>query len=122
IEQASMLDVTCKRPADFDLAAFWQASTVELRKSVTRFNARVRVDANAADWIRRWRVTWAVVEGPEGDDGWTTFDGHFEHEDEACFVILGLGKRAKVLAPPAFCARVRDERLGIAAMLAETDK
>ncbi len=116
IQDATMLEIECERPPDFDLAAFWQESTARLRESIRAFRATLRVDREAAAWVRQWRVTWVVLEGPDAE-GWTTFDARFDHEDEAYFVILGLGSRADVLAPEPLCERVMKERRAVAARL-----
>ncbi len=108
IETATILDAPCERPPNFDLAAFWKSSTEAFRGSLPRVHAILRLEPRAAAWVRRWRVAWTAQEPPDGE-GWTTFQAHFEHEDEACFVVLGLGSRVEVIEPAALRERVLSE-------------
>lgn len=116
IEEAMVLDAPSERPPDFDLAAFWQSSTAEFREGLPRVRATLRLEPRAAAWVRRWRVAWTALEPPDGE-GWTIFQAHFEHEDEACFVVLGLGSRVDVIEPAALRERVLSE---VKAVIART--
>jgi predicted DNA-binding transcriptional regulator YafY len=107
IEEAAVLDAPCERPPDFDLAAHWKSSTDDFRENRPRFSATVRLDANAAAWMRRWRLNWS-------EQG-TAFLARFENEDEAAFVILGLGAHVEVVEPDALRERVVAEAEGIIA-------
>src|ERR1051325_10587648 len=115
IEEAAVLEVACERPPDFDLAAHWKSSTDDFRENRPRFSATVRLDANAAAWVRRWRLNWSEQDRA-GD--WTMFQARFENEDEALFVVLGLGARADVVEPDALRERVVAEAEGIIARAA----
>lgn len=108
IEQAAIVDAPCERPADFDLAAHWKSSTDAFRDGLPRYRATLRLEPRAAAWVRRWRMAWTALEPPDSE-GWTTFHAHFEHEDEACFVTLGLGARVQVVEPAALRERVFGE-------------
>lgn len=116
IEQAAIVDAPCERPADFDLAAHWKSSTDAFRDGLPRYRATLRLEPRAAAWVRRWRMAWTASEPPDAD-GWTTFQAHFEHEDEACFVALGLGARAEIIEPAELRERVLNE---VRAVLART--
>ena len=109
IEAATMLDAASTRPADFDLAAYWQASTEQLLDAWPRYKTTLRLDPDAVKWVRLWRVMWPV-EAPAAPDpnGWLTVHVQFDHEDEACFVVLGLGPRADVIAPTSLRDRVAE--------------
>jgi predicted DNA-binding transcriptional regulator YafY len=61
-------------------------------------------------------MAWTSVEPPDGE-GWTMYQAQFEHEDEACFVALGLGARAEVVEPAELRERVLNE---VRAVLART--
>ncbi len=116
IEQAAIVDAPCERPADFDLAAHWKSSTDAFRDGLPRYRATFRLEPRAAEWVRRWRMAWTAPEPPDAD-GWTTFHAHFEHQDEACFVALGLGARAEIIEPADLRERVLSE---VRAVLART--
>jgi predicted DNA-binding transcriptional regulator YafY len=116
IERASIVDEPCERPADFDLAEHWKASTDAFRHGFPRYHATLRLDPRAAAWVRRWRMAWTAAEPPDGE-GWITYPAQFEHEDEACFVALGLGAHADVIEPAELRERVLNE---VRAVLART--
>jgi predicted DNA-binding transcriptional regulator YafY len=109
IADAHLLDETFERPPNFDLAAAWKASTTDFQEGRGTFDATLRLEPEAAAWIRIWQIATVIDEtGP-----WTTMRVRFHHEDEACFVALGLGRRVQVLSPAKLKERVRAE---IAAM------
>ncbi|MGH9176352.1 MAG: helix-turn-helix transcriptional regulator, partial [Vicinamibacterales bacterium] len=90
IEDATILDVPCERPAGFDLAAHWKASTAQFRDSRQRFDATLRLDPRAADKVRTWRMTSPPeVDSAPDASGWITLRVHFEDEEQARFIVLG---------------------------------
>lgn len=106
IDEASVLDLSSPRPPGFDLAAHWKLSTDQLRESRKRYKVTLRVEPRAAERFLFWG--YAPVRGVpnRGGGGWVTRDVDFDDEDQACFVVLGLGPRAEVLAPAGLRARV----------------
>jgi predicted DNA-binding transcriptional regulator YafY len=108
IEEAAALDVPSERPPNFELEAHWKSSTDAFRENLPRFHATLRLEPRAAAWVRRWRMAW-TEQGPPDGDGWITFQARFEHEDEATFVVLGLGARVDVIEPDELRARVVNE-------------
>lgn len=100
IERATLLDASSARPAQFDLAAYWELSTEEFRRSWERYEVVLRLESHAAASLRRWRRT-EPVEDDDGDtpDGWVTWRVGFEDEEQARFIALGFGPRAEVVAP-----------------------
>ena len=117
IEEALVLESPAERPANFDLAAHWKISTDDFRENRPRFAATLRLAPSAAAWVRRWRLTW-IEQGPPDEEGWTTFQARFEHEDEALFVVLGLGPRVDVVEPDALRERAFREANAIIARAA----
>jgi len=117
IEQAAVLDAMSERPPNFNLEAHWKSAADEFRESLPRYPATLRLDPSAAAWVRRWRAAWSEQEGPD-EEGWTTFQARFEHEDEACFVVLGLGARVDVIEPAALRERALREANAIVARAA----
>ena len=107
IENARLLDETVERPADFDLAAYWKAATDELRKGREKFEATLRLEPGAASSFQRWRTTSTRPASREpGSEGWVTVQAQFDDEEQACFVILGLGPRVDVIEPASLRLRV----------------
>jgi len=94
--------MTFKRPAKFNLAAYWKGSTTELGRQWERYSATLALAPEAERSLRGWcRLSPAGV-GRWGNDvpaGWAAFDVEFESRSEAQFVALGFGPRALVLAP-----------------------
>jgi predicted DNA-binding transcriptional regulator YafY len=113
ILEAKLLEEACQRPPNFDLAAAWNASTQEFQEGRSVYEATLRVQLRAAEWIRIWQMATVLkTEGP-----WVTIRVKFHHEDEAAFVALGLGRRAEVLAPARLKERVRAEIEAMASAL-----
>ncbi len=108
IEEAAALDVPTERPPNFDLESHWKSSTDAFRENLPRFHATLRLAPNAAAWVRRWRMAW-TEQGPPDSEGWITYQARFEHEDQACFMVLGLGAGVEIIEPAALQARVAVE-------------
>jgi predicted DNA-binding transcriptional regulator YafY len=71
-----------------------------------------------AAWLKQWRSSLlAEPMGDAGADGWVNCRVQFDCEDEACFVVLGFGQRAEVLAPPSLRDRILAEAGGILSRL-----
>jgi predicted DNA-binding transcriptional regulator YafY len=113
IMEARLLDEACERPPNFDLAAAWNASTAEFQEGRSTYDAVLRVQQRAAEWIKIWQM--ATIVKTEGS--WVTIRIKFHHEDEAAFVALGLGRRAQVISPAKLKERVRAEIETMAAAL-----
>jgi predicted DNA-binding transcriptional regulator YafY len=109
IEDAKILDQPSERPPEFDLADYWKASTKRFQEGWQKCLATLRLEPRAAAWIRAWHLASPnQVEEPDGD-GWITLNVHFDHEDEARFVVLGLGSRVEVIEPTTLRERVAAE-------------
>ena len=112
IEAAKVLDKASERPAHFDLAEHWRASTERfLEEHWQKIEVTLRLEARAAANIKRWRM---VLEEVENRDGWETLRVQFDHPEEAVFVVLGMGARVEVVAPESVRERVREEIRGMA--------
>ena len=109
IEDAKVLETACARPADFDLAAYWRASTTAFMESRRRLSVTVRMDPTAAESLKQWCPD-SVVIGPSSPvDPWVTLRLAFDDEDQASFMVLGFGSRIDVVAPASLRQRVDDE-------------
>jgi predicted DNA-binding transcriptional regulator YafY len=100
IASAKLLEQPAQRPASFDLAAYWASSTAKFQEGWRRFEAVLRVEPRAAEWIETWHI--AKHEGqssPTAVEGWRTMRVQFDHEKEALFMLLGLGARVEVVEP-----------------------
>jgi predicted DNA-binding transcriptional regulator YafY len=107
IEKAALLDRPSERPTNFDLEQYWKSSTQEFRDGWKRYDAVLRLAPRAAGEMRLWRVVVPLDKSPGRDpDGWETLRVQFPSEDEACFVVMGLGAVVDVLEPAALRERV----------------
>src|SRR5262245_6670830 len=106
IEEAELLDQPSQRPPNFDLAAYWKASTAQFRER-PRYNAILRLEPRTAETIKTWGCFSNVEAGQDKDpEGWITMHAQFEDEDHAAFIVLGLGPRAEVIEPAKLRERV----------------
>jgi len=107
IDNALVLETPSERPSGFDLAAHWKSATDQLLESRKRYPVTLRVEAGYADRLAMWRG--AAPRGPAKPQpkGWVVREVEFDDEEQACFVALGLGPRAEVIAPTVLRDRVR---------------
>src|SRR5215469_10164790 len=104
ISSARVTRKAAARPADFDLAAFWQQWSAEFAGSRPRLDVRVRASERAravfpevfGDTIR---ATMAAAGEPDAD-GWQELTVTFEHEYAAAHRLAGFGAEVEILSPP----------------------
>lgn len=103
--EAKLLDASCERPANFDLAEAWNASTRDFQEGRRSYDAVLRFDVREAQWVRTWQTASVIREEP---DGRVTMRVRFHHENEACFVVQGLAPRVEVIEPAGLRERVAE--------------
>jgi predicted DNA-binding transcriptional regulator YafY len=99
-----MLAGVFERPARFSLAAHWARITAELEQKQRRFPVVLALASEAAQRLRAHLPT-AEAERSSGLDlprDWVTVQADFDEEEQARFVVLGMGARARVIAPSGF--------------------
>jgi len=109
MEEATLLDRPSQRPANFDLAAWWESSTRRLRASLPHFEALLRLEPGAAREMKMWHMASEVPSPATGHrrrDTWITLRVQFTDENEARFIVLGMGSRVEVIEPPTLRDRV----------------
>jgi predicted DNA-binding transcriptional regulator YafY len=110
MQSAEIVDEPVRRPAKFDLPAFWQQSTSDFKASLPRYAARLRVDPGYLERLRfpaRYARVESVSEAdPPDPQGWQIVAMNFENENDAVEAALSFGDRAEVLDPPELRARV----------------
>jgi serine phosphatase RsbU (regulator of sigma subunit) len=123
IETATMLESACDRPPDFDLADYWNSSTQRFWEGLPRYHVTLRLEKRAATWMKMWRPASVVQEETSEDpENWITLRVEFDNEEQACFVVLGLGARAEALEPASLRERVAlDAAAGMAASIENMD-
>lgn len=120
--KAVALAIGFRRPAKFDLAAHWKKSTAELDRQWGRYATTLALSPEAARSLRRWCRLAPAQESRQKlklPEGWQAFGVEFDGQDEAQFVALGLGSRARVLAPRELRERVSADIAAAAQMAAE---
>jgi predicted DNA-binding transcriptional regulator YafY len=109
MSQAVTLAMTFKRPANFNLAAHWKASTAALSELRDRYPATLAISPEAAASLRRWCKLRPAVDRSHANEcpaDWTIHDVDFESFSDAQFVVLGFGPRVDVFAPDELRERV----------------
>jgi len=111
MSQAVALALTFKRPANFDLAAHWNASTRELNQQREPYHATLAMSVEAVRSLRGWcPLTPNDAESQVTlPDGWRIFDVEFESASMAQFVSVGFGPRVGVLAPESLRSVVAED-------------
>jgi predicted DNA-binding transcriptional regulator YafY len=109
IEAVTLLDKPCERPANFDLATHWQQAAQQFIDGRPRYQVLLSMEPNAAKQIKKWRQTSPDDSVSPEPKGWVILNVRFDHEEEACFVVLGFGSRAAVLKPESLRKRIAAE-------------
>jgi predicted DNA-binding transcriptional regulator YafY len=103
IAEPAILDEPLSRPADFDLARYWNESASEFREKLPRYYARFRVTASAMHWVqyKGWRLAEVTPEG-----GGFAVRIRFDAVEEAVQFGLTYGASVEVLEPEELRERV----------------
>jgi predicted DNA-binding transcriptional regulator YafY len=96
-------------PDNFDLAAYWETSTVEFRERLPRYYATFLVAQSVMRWARYrgWRLEEAHEEGNR-----VRIRVRFDAEEEALQFALSFGADAEVIEPTALRSRVLEAARG----------
>jgi predicted DNA-binding transcriptional regulator YafY len=96
IRSAQILAEPADRPAVFDLAAYWEASTNRFREHLPYYNATFLVTEHILPWVcyRPWRV---LERAPAGERFRVSL--RFDAPEEAKQFALGHGAELEVLEP-----------------------
>jgi predicted DNA-binding transcriptional regulator YafY len=100
IQEAEPLDAPCVRPADFDLASFWEQSAAQFRAHLPRYQMRARVRHEILARLP-YAGRFARVEevGQRDAEGWVHVTLRFDVEEMACEYALSFGSQLEVLEP-----------------------
>lgn len=104
---ATVLAAGCKRPARFDLAVYWKASTAELDRKRRAYPATLSLTAEAARRLQAWYATQLIE--TDSASGRVTLRAEFDAESQARFIVLGFGASVRVVRPPELRRWVREE-------------
>jgi len=113
IEDAEALDERFERPPDFDLAAYWAASTAAYERDVPRMEAVVRVDPaqlGLLDTLVGGTTLHQAEQLPDGGDpeGWMRLRLEIDWPEDAAARLVGMGGALEVVEPAELRDRVAD--------------
>jgi len=94
VREATILDEPFERPDDFDLESFWEASSVRFKERLPRFNVVIRASGPVVEWLRRM-IRFGAIDEVSAD----CVRLHFDAEEVAKMVLLGMGDQIEVLEP-----------------------
>lgn len=111
VREAPPLAEAAVRPAGFDLAAYWAASSARFTAGLPRYPVRLRA---APEMLSRLGSIGAYMrveaQGEPDGAGWCELALSFQFEEEACGYVLSFGALAEVIEPAA----LRDRLVGLA--------
>ena len=121
MQAATMLAVTFKRPARFNLAAWWKQATAELEGRRGSYPAVLALTPETERRLRAWCAA-VPARGLSAPQGWVAFNVDFESESQATFVALGLGSGVCVLSPERLRKLVNREAQATALRYADPEQ
>ncbi len=116
----AVTDEGFERPADFDLAAWWLASTKRFEKELAVDTAQLRVSASGFKGLRELgaavaQAAEATASAPD-DAGWRRVTIPIESIAHAAAQVLRLGAQAEVLKPTALRRELLERLDAVAAL------
>lgn len=101
IEAAEMTEEPAERPDDFDLAAYWEASSARFSARLPRYPVTLRVSPELLPQIRHGVGFSRIEQVDEPDpDGWSRMRINFGIESEACAFVVRFGADVEIVDPP----------------------
>lgn len=100
IHQAKVEQETFQRPADFNLATYWEQSQVSFVQKLPKYDVHVEIHPAIIQ-----RITFTdkfvkmIKKGDANRDQWIPATLRFDHEQEAIAFLLGFANKIKVLSP-----------------------
>jgi predicted DNA-binding transcriptional regulator YafY len=102
-----------KRPARFDLAQHWQASTQRFEAELYKHSAHIVASPRAQTWLANGRVKAVRLPDESLDNDMSSDWAHFllpiESVEHGMRQLLGFGAEVKVLEPPLLKLALRQE-------------
>ena len=101
IQAATVIDEPAVRPADFDLAAYWEQAKIEFKAGLPTYYATIRVMPALVERLA-WGGRYARVEriDPPDASGWQAVVMRFQYEADAVEAILSYGTQVEAVDPP----------------------
>ena len=114
MQRVTMLAVEFERPARFDLAAHWRAATAELDSKRAGYETVLSLTSQAAQRLRGWCATSPAAGAGRVDANRVVLRVSFDSENEARFIVLGLGSAVRVMEPAGLREWVEAEARAVA--------
>jgi predicted DNA-binding transcriptional regulator YafY len=112
IHELNLLDQHFTRPAEFDLAAYWEASTLRLQHDLHENTATIRMSPTGLKMREVFLSAYMFSEmklSPEPDaQGWYQATMPVGKSWQACIDLLRFGDDVEVLGPPDLRERMRE--------------
>ncbi|WP_372526409.1 helix-turn-helix transcriptional regulator [Piscinibacter sp.] len=101
---------TFKRPREFNLARYWQESTLRFESELRPLQARMRVSPRGLKWLSNGRLQVVEVPGASTDSlartDWREVLIRIESIDHGARQLLAFGAEVEVIEPPALRAQL----------------
>jgi predicted DNA-binding transcriptional regulator YafY len=94
VHEATILDASFVRPAEFDLEKFWEESAAKFKERLPRYEVVIRASAPVVAWLRTM-MRYGGIDEVVGD----RVRMHFDAEEVAKTVLLGVGDQIEILEP-----------------------
>ncbi len=102
IQSVACLPQDAIRPADFNLADYWQQSTQDFKSTLPSFSAQILAHTEALPRLKfQARFVQVKEIQASADNDWHLVDIVADTEDEACRFVMGFGDFVKVVNPPS---------------------
>jgi predicted DNA-binding transcriptional regulator YafY len=112
-----------KRPAQFDLAAHWRASTSQFEAGLYRLTAHVAVSPRGVKWLANARSKATPLPRTASRSsmptGWCEYLLPIESIEQGARQVLSYGAQIKLLGPPALIEEFARERQAVDALYAK---
>ena len=109
IRDVAMLDESFVRPAEFDLAGFWEKSAETFRERLPRVPVVIRARADALPFIQMM-LRFGAIDSISNDQ----VNMHFDSEEVARVTLLGFGTAVEVIEPESLRKAIVAEARAIA--------
>jgi predicted DNA-binding transcriptional regulator YafY len=113
MRQAEALDQPASRPADFDIAAYWERSATEFREKLPQYHAVFLAKPSVMQWIRYrgWRLEEETLQG-----ALVRVRLRFDAEVEVLQFALSFGADVELIEPAELRPRVLEAAMGMLAV------
>jgi len=122
VMDAVITEEACVRPKGFDLADYWEQSTVSFKANLPRYQATVRVHPEVFPRMSLAGRFARIEHVAEPDaDGWSKVSMRFDVEEMACEYALGFGSNLEVLEPETLRQKVVSAAESVIAFYAQQE-